>query len=114
MNKYDLEERTSKYGSEVITFIKTVKLNIITKPLVSQLVRSSTSIGANYMEANGASSKRDFKNKIHLCKKESKETMHWLTMLSTAQPSLKDNSQVLWQEAKELSMIFSAIIKSSK
>lgn len=57
---YDLEERTGKFGENVIIFCKTIKLDTITHPIVSQLVRSSTSIGANYMEANGACSKKDF------------------------------------------------------
>jgi len=69
--KYDLEDRTAKFGEEVIKFCKAIHQNTITKPLISQLVRSATSIGANYMEANGASSRKDFRNKIFICKKES-------------------------------------------
>ncbi len=68
--KYDLEERTAKFGEDVIGFCKVVKQDAITRPIISQLVRSGTSIGANYMEANAASSKRDFRNKIYICKKE--------------------------------------------
>ncbi|MBU6415499.1 four helix bundle protein, partial [Patescibacteria group bacterium] len=73
----DLEERTAKFGKEIITFCKTIKQDAITKPLVSQIVRSGTSIGANYMEANAASSKKDFQNKIFIAKKEAQE----LTMI---------------------------------
>lgn len=76
---------------------------------MKQLVRSATSIGANYMEANGADSKKDFHNKISICKKESKETMHWLRMLATSAPHLKEDLRMLWQEAKELSLIFGSI-----
>ncbi len=72
-NKYNLEERTAKFGEEVIKFCASLKQDIITKPLISQLVRSGTSIGANYMEANGASSKKDFGNKIFTCKKSSRD-----------------------------------------
>lgn len=73
---FDLEERTAKFGEAVIGFCKATEQNNITKPIVNQLIRSSTSIGANYMEANGASSKKDFRNKIFICKKEAQETKH--------------------------------------
>ncbi len=72
--KYDLEERTALFGESVIKLCKIIKQDNITAPIINQLVRSATSIGANYMEANGASSKRDFVNKIFICKKESQET----------------------------------------
>lgn len=75
-NNYDLEERTARFGEDIIDLCKTIEQNVITKPIISQLVRSSTSIGANYMEANGASSKKDFTNKIFICKKEIMETKH--------------------------------------
>jgi len=71
--QYDLEERTGKFGESVILFVQKLNRNEINKPLISQIVRSSTSVGANYMEANGASSKKDFKNKILICRKESKK-----------------------------------------
>ena len=81
-NKYDLEERTAKFGEDVIDFLKTIKVNEINSSLISQVVRSSTSIGANYGEADSAVSKKDFKNKIGFCRKESKETKNWLRMLA--------------------------------
>lgn len=59
---YDLEERTAKFGENIIDFIKSLEKNEINKPLINQIIRSATSIGANYMEANQASSKKDFKN----------------------------------------------------
>ncbi len=111
-NKYDLEERTAKFGEEIIKFCRIVKLDTITKPLTGQLVRSGTSIGANYMEANGASSKKDFKNKIFICKKEAQETKHWLRMLSVSCPEYKKDVINLWREAQELSMIFHKITSS--
>ena len=76
VKKYDLEERTAKFGENVISFCKSLPHNTINKPLISQLIRSSTSVGANYMEANGASSRKDFKNKIFICKKEAHKTKH--------------------------------------
>jgi len=107
--KYDLEERTAKFGEDILDFCKTVNITVITKPLVNQLVRSGTSIGANYMEANGADSKKDFKAKISICKKESKETMHWLRMISKAQSDKREKALLLWKEVHELSLIFGAI-----
>lgn len=74
--QYNLEERTAKFGEKTIDFVKTLKQNPINSPLISQIVRSATSIGANYCEANNASSKKDFRNKIFICKKESSETKH--------------------------------------
>lgn len=79
MNKtYDLEERTAKFGESIIRFCRILNKDAVSLPLITQLVRSATSIGANYMEANSASSKKDFTNKIFICKKESQETKHWL------------------------------------
>jgi len=111
---YDLEERTAKFGECVIVFCKTVSQDTISKPLISQTIRSSTSIGANYMEANGASSKKDFKNKICICKKESQETKHWLRMIAVCFPERKEEIRKLWQEAQELTMIFQKIINSAQ
>jgi len=65
-NNYDLEERTAKFGENIIEFCKSIKQDAITKPIIIQLVRSGTSIRANYMEANSASSKKDFKKNIYL------------------------------------------------
>lgn len=74
--QYDLEERTAKFGEDIIDFVQKLFKNEISRPLISQIVRSATSIGANYMEANQAASKKDFKNKIHICRKEANETKH--------------------------------------
>jgi four helix bundle protein len=107
--KYDLEERTAEYGEAIIQFCRSVPQNAITKPLISQLIRSGTSIGANYMEANAASSRKDFKNKIFICKKEAQETKHWLRMFASAAPEKKELMRKLWQEAQELTLIFQKI-----
>ncbi len=111
---YDLEERVSKFGEEVILFVKTLPDNIINRPLINQGVRSGTSTGANYMEANQASSIKDFKNKIRICQKEANETKHWLRMIATANPEKKDACQKLWQEAHELTLIFAKISRNCK
>jgi len=112
--EFDLEERTAKFGERVILFLKTTPKNEITKPIIGQLIRSATSIGANYMEADGAESRKDFIHKLGICKKESKETKHWLRMLSVAEAELQEKCRELWREAQELTLIFSAIIKSTK
>jgi four helix bundle protein len=74
----DLEERVSVFGEKVIVFISKISKNEITRPLLSQVIRSATSIGANYMEANQAASRKDSMNKIRICQKESNETKHWM------------------------------------
>jgi four helix bundle protein len=112
--QYDLEERTAVFGESVIQLCKKVKQDAIAKPLINQLVRSATSIGANYMEANGASSKKDFANKIFICKKEAQETKHWLRMLASSDSALRDTIRALWQECQELTLIFQKITTSSR
>lgn len=112
--KYDLEERTAVFGEEVIKFAKLIPENYITRPLIFQFIRSGTSIGANYCEADDAESRKDFEHKIGICKKESRETKHWLRMIVVACPELKDEAKKLWQEAKELNLIFNAIARKSK
>lgn len=109
---FNLEERTAKFGESVIVFCRTVKIDIVTRPLINQIIKSATSIGANYMEANGASSKKDFRNKIYLCKKESQETKHWLRMIAKSLPSKKEEALMLWKESQELTLIFQKITNS--
>ncbi len=108
-NKYDLEERTAKFGEEIVRFSKKAPKNVITLPIISQLVRSGTSVGANYCEANGASSKKDFRNKIYICKKETNETKYWLRILAKHHPELKEEIKAFWREAHELHLIFQKI-----
>ena len=108
-NNYDLEERTALFGESIIDLCKKIPRNDIVNPIINQLMRSGTSIGANYMEANGASSKKDFRNKIFICKKESQETKYWIRMLARASEEDIDILKKMWQEAKELSMIFHKI-----
>ncbi len=113
-NNYDLIERTAKFGEDVIEFANTLPRNEINRPLISQIVRSGTSVGANYMEADGAVSRKDFENKIGICRKESKESMHWLRMIAKANSNNKDKCRKLYKEAQELVWIFSSIINKSK
>ncbi len=111
-SRFDLEERTARFGEMVIDFSKTLPRDVINNPLINQIIRSATSIGANYMEADGAESKKDFQHKIAICKKESKESKHWLRMIAKANPDKAGECRKLWQEAHEFTLIFSAIIRS--
>jgi four helix bundle protein len=107
--KFDLEERTAKFGEAVIGFCKQVPHNVISNPLIRQLIRSGTSIGANYCEADDACSRKEFRQKIGYCKKEARESKHWLRMLAVAEPAHVDAARVLWKEAQELHLIFASI-----
>jgi four helix bundle protein len=112
--KYDLLERTAIFGEKIIKFTRGIPANIITRPLISQLIRSATSIGANYCEADNALSKKDFIHKISICNKETKETRHWLRMLVVAVPEVYQEIGFYKREAQEFNAIFSSIIFSSK
>lgn len=109
---FDLEERTAVFGEQVIDFAKEIPKNEVTKPLIGQIVRSGTSVGANYVEADDAVSNKEFRNKIATCKKEARETKHWCRMVVRAAPEMREKAKPLWQEAKELHLIFAAIHRS--
>ncbi|MBU0545950.1 four helix bundle protein [Patescibacteria group bacterium] len=111
---FDLEERTACFGESIIKFCRTLKMDKISELVIKQIVRSATSIGANYMEANGASSKKDFRNKIFICKKEAQETKHWLRMLNACLPERAPELRVFWKEAQELTLIFQKIVGTLK
>lgn len=111
---YDLEERTAKFGENIIKFCQKIPRGPINDPLINQLVRCGTSVGANYCEADDAESKQDFKHKIGICKKETRESKHFLRMIATAIPTLKDDARISWQEAKELNLIFNTIYRKVK
>jgi len=111
---YDLEERTALFGENIIDFVKTLPINPINSELIRQIIKSGTSIGANYMEADAAESKKDFRHKIAICKKEAKETKHWLRMIAKANQERKDKCKELWSETQELTLIFSSIILPKK
>jgi four helix bundle protein len=110
---YDLEERTAVFGENVIEFCLGITLSPITSPLITQFVKSSTSIGANYGEADEAESKSDFRHKIAICRKESKETKHWCRMMAKACPTQAKPLRMLWKESHELHLIFCKIIRTT-
>ncbi len=111
---FDLEERTARFGEAVLAFVKTIPVTPITSPLITQLVKSGTSVGANYSEATEAGTRKEFRNFISICRREAKETKHWLRMIGAAVPASKSAGRLLWQEAKELHLILNAIHRKSK
>ena len=113
--QYDLEERTLAFAKEVRLFVKKLPKTIGNIEDGKQLVRSSGSVGANYIEANESLSKKDFIMRVKICRKEAKETRYWLSLLDiTNSPEMEDTRAVLWNESKELMMIFGSIIRKSE
>ena len=106
-----MESRTKEFSKRVLRSIKVMPTKVVNDNIVKQLLRSATSIGANYCEANGAVSKQDFRQKVFICKKEAKETLHWLRIIAKANPELADQCRKLWKESHELILIFSSIAK---
>ena len=98
----------------MVKFAKDMPKNEVTRPIITQLVKCGTSVGANYCEADDAESGRDFKHKIGICKKEAREAKHFLRMAAVALPEMKDRARKLWQEAKELNLIFNKIYQGCK
>ncbi len=108
---YDLDERTALFGESVIEFLKKVPESSITKRLIDQLAGAGTSVGANYCEADDAPSKKAFRNSISICKREARESKFFIRMIAKAVPKLKEDAKPLWQEAKELHLIFAKIYR---
>ena len=112
--KFDLESRTTTFGQSVVELCLRIPETAVTRPLISQIVRAATSVGANYCEADDAESPRDFRHKIALCRKEARESRYWCRMLATAVVEEKPAIRKLWKEASELNLIFSAIFRRTK
>lgn len=110
---YDLDERTALFGESIIDFAKKVPVNPVTSRLIPQLVAAGTSVGANYREADDAVSKKDFRHKISISKREARESMFFIRMIVRAVPEAKDDAQPLSQEAKELHLIFAKIYRTN-
>lgn len=112
--KYDLEERTAKFAEAAIEIVRKLPQDAVNKRIITQLVASSGSIGANYCEATEAESKKDFVHKIKIAKKEIKETRLWIRLLAKANANSRDDLRDLWQEAQELLFIFAKIIRTAE
>lgn len=112
--KFDLEDRTLKFAKNCIDLCKSLAGNVINTTLVSQLVRSSGSVGANYREANDAISKKEFYHRINICRKESKESKYWLEILRHANAKFIDKIEPLVDESLQLARIFASICNTVK
>ncbi len=112
--RYDLEDRTFAFAKRVIAFIRNLPKTIANVEVMKQLVRASGSVGANYIEANEAVSRNDFKYRIKICRKESKESRYWLRLLELRDAEQEEERQALVQEATELMKIFGSILQKSK
>ena len=111
---YDLAERTARFGEAVIDFANVIPRTAVTRRLIEQLVGCGTSVGANYCEADDAVSKKEFRLRCGACKKEAHETKYFLRMVVRAVPELKPKARPLWQEAKELHLIFAKIWRNAE
>jgi four helix bundle protein len=94
-----------------VRFARQVPKSEVTSPLISQVVRSADSIGANYIEADEAQSKKEFRYRIGVCKKESRETGLHLRLIVAAVPALGDDARPLYRESRELTLIFASILR---
>lgn len=113
--RYDLEDRTCRFAKDIRSFVRIVPKDICNIEDCKQLVRASGSVGANYIEANESLSKKDFKVRIKISRKESKESRFWLNLLDLNKDlNLEEKREKLVQESTELLKIFSAILKNSK
>lgn len=113
--RYDLEERTYLFAKNVGLFTRTLSKSIPNQEFSVQVVRSSGSVGANYIEANEALGKKDFLMRIKICRKEAKESAYWLKLIyETNEGQCAEEGLTLFNEAVELKKIFSAIHEKSK
>jgi four helix bundle protein len=112
--RYDLEDRTLKYARDVIDLANAVTNSIANGEIIKQLIRSTCSVGANYIEANGALGKKDFVMRIRICRKEARESRFWLNLITISGDVLENKRQKLIQQTEELLKIFGAILEKSK
>ena len=112
--QYDLEERTLRFAKEVIQFVKAIPRTLANIEVAKQVIRSSGSIGANYIEANEALSRKDFVMRIKICRKEAKESAYWLKLIEVKNEDDERKRELLIDESTQLMKIFSSILEKSK
>ncbi len=112
--QYDLEERTLKFAKEVIKFVSILPKTMANIEILKQIIRSSGSVGANYIEANEALSKRDFAMRVKICRKEAKESRYWLRLIEVGTEDGERKRQSLINEVTELMKIFGSIVEKVK
>lgn len=112
--RFDLEDRTFAFAKRVRAFVKALRRTIGNLEDARQLIRSSGSVGANYIEANESLSKKDFVLRIKICRKEAKESRYWLRLIEANEKPVGKERDLLAQEAQELMNIFGAIVRKSE
>jgi four helix bundle protein len=112
--RYDLEDRTLMYAKDIIEFVGMVPNTVANTEIIKQLIRSASSVGANYIEANGFLGKKDFAMRIRICRKEAKESRFWLHLITVNKEALENQRQALIKETEELLRIFGAILEKIK
>lgn len=112
--KYDLEQRTLEFSKRIIKLCKALPRNSVNFKLIDQVIRSGTSIGANYIEANESLSKKDFVHRMRISRKEAKETIYWLNLIQEANSELEKRMKDILSETIELKKILSSIIEKSQ
>ena len=112
--QYDLEERTFNFARHAVSFCKELPKAVIDGEIARQLIRAATSVGANYIEANEALSKKDFLMRIKICRKEAKESGYWLRLIELSNPNLRNEREILLKESIELTKIFGSILTKSQ
>ena len=112
--RYDLEERTFQFAKDVIIFTNLLPKTTANTEIMKQVIRSSGSVGANYIEANESLGKKDFAMRIRICRKEAKETIYWLKLVETNDNSLDIKRALYIQEGTEIMKIFGAILIKSE
>jgi len=112
--QYDLEERTLKFARAVIAFVRKLPKDVVNNEIIKQLVRASGSVGANYIEANEALSRKDFLLHIKISRKEAKESRYWLNLITTDDEKLEKERLGLCDEAGQLMKIFGSIVEKTQ
>jgi four helix bundle protein len=112
--QYDLEERTLQFAGSTLGFCKELPKTVINGEIGKQLIRAATSVGANYIEANEALSRKDFLMRIKICRKEAKECGYWLKLIEVNDSDLGKEREILLKESIELMKIFGSILTKSQ
>jgi four helix bundle protein len=114
MDRKELEERTIQFSINLIGMLKKLPKNSYNTKIISQCVRAGTSVGANYGEANGAESRKDFIHKLNLSFKEARETRYWLSILKATNPMDNELIEPIWIESDEIVRIFGKSVSTSR
>ena len=112
--RYDLEERTLEFARKVRRLSRKLPCSLLITDDIRQLLRSSGSIGANYIEANNSLSRKDFRMRVKICRKEAKESSYWMRLIEINDKSLEIEKAALLDESTQLTKIFGAILRNTK